>query len=1291
MRREDSLETPSLARASASLFASDVVAALTYLAFALLVARLAGPSARGAVAFVTALPVLLGYGSTLGLEASNLFHAGSEPESRPTLVTTSIVAGFAAGSFLAVVAWGVFALRPDWVPGPVSNGLLEAGLAVTGFMTVQIALDAALIGCGEVRWANRIRVVTPIAAVALFGMAAAVTGDAGGVEAVFAWVTSRVVGAGLAVGVSARRIGVSSLRRARAAAPRLLRYGLPAHVGSLANLPIRRFDTLMLGASRGVTELGVYTAAVNGAEVMFYLPTSVSSVLLPAAASLDGSEARRLTRRVLMLVVALTCAAAVLVLVTAPFLVRLLFGDAFDGSVTPLRILAIALIGASIRIVLQTGLMARRKQGLASAMTVLTLAAVVALDLVLIPRYGAVGAAAASAGAYWLGAAFMYVAFRRAMPLEDERSRLSEDVRAAASMVTSLLRRRQPQPDARGPRPLPLHDLPEEPLVSVLVSSYQYGEYLGDALDSVLAQTYGRFEIVVCDDGSTDDSVAVIEAYAVKDPRVVAIVKDNGGQASALNAAFAGCRGDIVCFLDADDAIDERRLEKLVETFRERRSGAVVHPIGVYGEDWTALYTLPVGYRPEEGWIAERVAARGGRWAVAAGGGIAFRREVGETLFPIPEGPFKGADADAFLFTLLPLLTDVARVDESLYRYRLHGANEGLLRALDGPSVERRLRYIEKTTTAVNARLGELDPPRPPLELSGNLGYEEQRFFVDAFSPEPGRRSLFGRLRRLARGILADDVYTTSRKAGLLLLYASATLAPGHVRPRAISWIRRLSYRAGSLLRPSWAAPALLVPLAALLSMFALGRESFFLDEVASVAFARLETPGLLDVLVRTEANSGLYFLLLHPWLAFGEGEMAVRSLSVVFAVAAAPLLYLLASRLLGRSYGVVAGLLMVVNAYYVRFAQQARGYSLVLLLVIAATYLFVLARERGTTVRWAFYAVVMAAGAYAHFFGLFVLAAHAVAASFEPSRERRKAFGAFAAAVVLIAPLVAFAITRDSGQLSWIPHPSPVDVPIVMSLLAGGRTGAGGGVLLVCYAALSSVALWGALRRWGTAPDRRTTVLLVAWVAVPVLGSFAVSIVKPIFQFNYLIVALPGLVLLAATGLSMLRGRGVAIVLLLVLLVTGGRELSVQYSETNNEEWDEVAAYVTARAVPGDGIAFMAPYVRLPFGYYAERLGAEPFIPEPVIRGFAWDRSSTESDLLSNDLAIYPRPADDALTKVPGASHPRVWLVLSSAEDDQTEAIVESLQRSYDLVSRREFVDVDVLLYERFGPALGR
>ena len=90
-------------------------------------------------------------------------------------------------------------------------------------------------------------------------------------------------------------------------------------------------------------------------------------------------------------------------------------------------------------------------------------------------------------------------------------------------------------------------------LVSIVINNYNYARYLGDAIDSALAQTWHPLEVIVVDDGSTDDSWSVIQRYG---ERVRAMRQPNGGQGAAYNAGFAASRGEWVLFLDADDLLD---------------------------------------------------------------------------------------------------------------------------------------------------------------------------------------------------------------------------------------------------------------------------------------------------------------------------------------------------------------------------------------------------------------------------------------------------------------------------------------------------------------------------------------------------------------------------------------------------------------------------------------------------------------------------------------------------------------------------------------------------------------
>lgn len=101
-------------------------------------------------------------------------------------------------------------------------------------------------------------------------------------------------------------------------------------------------------------------------------------------------------------------------------------------------------------------------------------------------------------------------------------------------------------------------------LVSIIINNYNYELFLSEAIRSALDQTYSSIEVIVVDDGSTDNSRDVILSYG---DRIVPVFKENGGQASALNAGFISSKGEIICFLDADDLFLPQKVSEVVNLF----------------------------------------------------------------------------------------------------------------------------------------------------------------------------------------------------------------------------------------------------------------------------------------------------------------------------------------------------------------------------------------------------------------------------------------------------------------------------------------------------------------------------------------------------------------------------------------------------------------------------------------------------------------------------------------------------------------------------------------------------
>lgn len=119
------------------------------------------------------------------------------------------------------------------------------------------------------------------------------------------------------------------------------------------------------------------------------------------------------------------------------------------------------------------------------------------------------------------------------------------------------------------------------PLVSILINNYNYGRFLKESIDSALNQSYLSIEVIVVDDGSIDHSREIIASYG---DRIKAILKKNGGQASAFNQGFTHSKGEIICFLDSDDLFQPEKVATIIQDFQKDSTiGWHFHSLELFG------------------------------------------------------------------------------------------------------------------------------------------------------------------------------------------------------------------------------------------------------------------------------------------------------------------------------------------------------------------------------------------------------------------------------------------------------------------------------------------------------------------------------------------------------------------------------------------------------------------------------------------------------------------------------------------------------------------------------------
>jgi glycosyltransferase involved in cell wall biosynthesis len=263
-----------------------------------------------------------------------------------------------------------------------------------------------------------------------------------------------------------------------------------------------------------------------------------------------------------------------------------------------------------------------------------------------------------------------------------------------------------------GLRPIELLPLPAEPLVSILISNYNYGHFIGASIQSVLDQTYPNIELIICDDGSTDGSVGIIEEYLQRDPRVQLIRKGNAGQASGFNAAFAASRGEIIALLDSDDRFLPHKVERIVADFQAHPdAGFGVHRVIRMSADLRRQGVWPMSSPLPSGWYGTRLLGDGGILPyMPPTSGLSLHRDVAERLFPLSlEVPLVSCP-DQLITRLAPLITNVTREDEALSEYRLHGENNFEADKATAAAYRRQLDYCEALWGAQKRFLEAMDP-----------------------------------------------------------------------------------------------------------------------------------------------------------------------------------------------------------------------------------------------------------------------------------------------------------------------------------------------------------------------------------------------------------------------------------------------------------------------------------------------------------------------------------------------------------------------------------------------------
>ena len=514
-----------------------------------------------------------------------------------------------------------------------------------------------------------------------------------------------------------------------------------------------------------------------------------------------------------------------------------------------------------------------------------------------------------------------------------------------------------------------------------------------------------------------------------------------------------------------------------------------------------------------------------------------------------------------------------------------------------------------------------------------------------------------------------------------------APVAAAAARPQAGRW-------AG--IAAKYAPVAVVAATMAVLGVWGLARHSSMgNDEVATRWAALLSLRDLAHLLNTVDAVHGLYYLIMHWWMAVGTSPAVMRIPSVIGMTAAAALTVIIARRLTGSAWaGLFAGLIMAVTPVISYYAQTARSYALVLACVLGSTLALMhamTAEAAGapaarTARRWLVYGALVTIGAYLNELSLLVLAAHAITVLLARYGRRAVVHWAVTAAVsaVLAVPLMVIS-ARQHAAVSWIGRPTLADLKVLFHDYFGATTAVALLVLVCALAALvpERTPWW---RGGGLSLPSVAAPLLVVPAVILILESL---VAPPLYVDRYVLYGEAGAALLAGAGvyrigrwLGEAAGRREliwapgAVVCVCALLLQLGAQQRDRTPQSRSFDFGGPSRYVGANARPGDGVLFFGTFYRKArLGYPADFAKTSDFAMavSPAQAGTFRGRDKPFS--LTGPLMLERR---------------RIWVVgrVPSARlaDPALRAESVVLKSRFSLIGKRHFRGVAVTLWLRRG-----
>lgn len=468
---------------------------------------------------------------------------------------------------------------------------------------------------------------------------------------------------------------------------------------------------------------------------------------------------------------------------------------------------------------------------------------------------------------------------------------------------------------------------------------------------------------------------------------------------------------------------------------------------------------------------------------------------------------------------------------------------------------------------------------------------------------------------------------------------------------------------------------------AVFLVFFRIANTSIWMDEAKVIRIASMPWYLFWKTIINNEPYRYLYVLALHVWINFfGTSEAGVRSLSAIFGLIGIPFIYLIAKRIFNKKTALVAMWLYILNPLFIRYAQEAQGYSALLTLSLILTYIFLKLLDKTTVLTAVFYLLFAEAALYTHHFALMVIISHFLFLLIAGKKSGKIRWLYFP---VLVFAFPILLINVPAYVTDWIPIPGITEIYRFLVELSGGHY-----LLLIIYLYLVIKSCYEILRLADN-PAPNFKKLLIFWLFAPLLLTIGYSLfVRPVFVNRYLIISLPPFVLLAASGIQKINLLFVKTFYLAVIIVfsllslfnwyTLGKHPALKdFVFYQEEDWRSAANFVVSHSTGGDALIFYAYYGDIPYLYYQQTISSFSY---PKVISIASEDSYRGETL----------PPNVNLINTLKDFYPRVWLITSHDASvklnrpAQKQLILDILANTYPVYSFRTVNGISIYLFSK-------